>query len=119
MKVAVAVTGNRVSGPGEALEIAVYSAEDEPVLLERYQNPASTATTARGIVMLQSVVSRGIEKLIISGLGGHAMQYASGRLELLNGAGMTLESALQNFKEDGLAKIEEATHNSDHQHSHT
>lgn len=110
MKVAVALTGNRVSGPGEALEIVVYDAGEEHVLLEKFQNPAATATSARGIVMLQSVVSRGIEKLIISGIGAHAMQYATGRIELLNGGGMTLETALQNFVEGNLEKIDSATH---------
>lgn len=119
MKVAIAFTGNRVSGPGEALEIAIYDLTDEASLLEKYENPAGKAVSARGIVMLQSVVQRGVDKLIISGLGAHAMQYASGRIEMYNGTGMTVDTALENFKENGLEPIREATHHGNHTHSHS
>ena len=55
MKLAIAVEKGMVSGPGEAEEIRIYDTENSQHL-ESYPNPALTANSARGILMLKSIV---------------------------------------------------------------
>ncbi len=110
MKFAIAASGDRVSGPGEATEILVYSMEGSSDLLEIFENPAIKATSARGIAMINSVIEKGVEKLVISGIGDHAFKYASGRIELLDGRGMSTDQALSAFSKNGLKVITKPTH---------
>ncbi len=114
MKFAIAATGDKVSGPGEATEILVYSLEDTSELLEIYENPAHKATSARGIAMLRSVLDRGVEKLVISGIGEHAFKYASGKVVLLNGRGMSTDQILRAMSEGTLKPINGSTHSLSH-----
>lgn len=118
MKFAVAVTSGTVSGPGEAMEIRVYDTESQSNPVEIYENPALTATTARGISMLKSVIDRGVTRLVISGIGDHAMQYAKGRLELLGAPGMTVDQVLELVDKGELGEITGATHHGSHDHTH-
>ena len=116
MKFAIAISGDRISGPGEAEEILVYDLAGSAKLEESYENPALKATAARGIVMLKSVMDRGVEKLVISGIGDHALEYAKGKLELLNGKGLSKDHALSGILNNTLSRIEEATHHGGHHH---
>ncbi len=72
MKIAVPVTDNMVSGPGEGLEIRIYDAGKEIKLLDTYENPALKAASARGIWMLRSAIDRGAAAIILSGAGAPA-----------------------------------------------
>lgn len=114
MRFAIAATGDKISGPGEATEIIIYNLEKNASLEEIYENPALTATSARGISMLKSVIDKGVEALVISGIGEHAFNYASGRLNLLNGRGMTTDEAVQKISKDGMKPIKSATHGMHH-----
>lgn len=116
MIIAVPVTGNHPSGPGEAQEILIYDAA-EGKEIERYPNPALTATSARGIAMLRSVIERNVDALVVSGIGEHAMTYAKGRLKILNGAGMSLDELLRRASKNDLVELIDATHTG-HHHSH-
>lgn len=116
MKFAIAVSGDRISGPGEAEEILIYELEKTATLSESYQNPALKAMTARGISMLKSVIDKGVEKLVISGIGDHALQYALGRVELLSGKGLSKDQVLSGIMNNTLAKIETASHHGGHHH---
>lgn len=115
MIIAVPVTGNQPSGPGEAEEIVVFDAENGTEI-ERYANPALTATSARGIAMLRSVMDRKVDALVVSGIGEHAMNYAKGRLSILSGAGLSLEEVLKQASENSLKEMTEATHMGHHHH---
>lgn len=119
MKFAIAVSGSNVSGPGEADEILVYDLNGSSELLENYQNPGLSAVSARGIAMLKSVIDRGVEKLIISGIGEHAMQYASGKIELLNGAGLSIDVVLTRISKNELQPIKSASHRGGEHHRHS
>lgn len=114
MKFAIAASGDRVSGPGEATEIIIYTLDQNANLDEIYENPALTATSARGISMLKSVIDRGVETLIISGIGEHAFSYASGRVKLLNGRGMSTDQAVMEMSNGGLKPLRSATHGMHH-----
>jgi predicted Fe-Mo cluster-binding NifX family protein len=117
MRVAIAVDGNFVSGPGEAAEVRIYDILNGHRLIESYENPALTAKAARGIVMLKSVVDRGAESIIVSGVGQHAFTYTPGRLKLFLGNGMTVDQALSRFESGKLQELTEATHDhGNHEH---
>ena len=66
MKLAIAVEKGMVSGPGEAEEIRIYDTENSQQL-ESYPNPALTANSARGILMLKSIVDHGVSSVIVDG----------------------------------------------------
>lgn len=116
MKFAIAVTGDRVSGPGEAEEILVYELGKSATLIESYDNPALKAISARGISMIKSVVDKGVEKLIISGIGDHALQYAKGKVELLSGKGLSKDLVISGIMKNSLPGIGKATHSGGHHH---
>ncbi|MEM0155244.1 MAG: NifB/NifX family molybdenum-iron cluster-binding protein [Thermoplasmataceae archaeon] len=110
MKVAIAVDGDIVSGPGEAAEVRIYDLINGHRLIESYENPALTAKAAKGIIMLKSALDRGAESIIVSGIGQHAFTYTSGRLRLFLGNGMTVDQALSNFESGKLHELTGATH---------
>lgn len=109
MKLAIAVSKGMVSGPGEAEEIKIYET-DSGELLESYPNPALTAKSARGILMLKSIVDRGVTFVIVSGIGAHAFSYTNGRIKLLKGEGLTVDEALRSFVNGSLTELSVATH---------
>lgn len=113
MIIAVPVSGNMPSGPGEARDVLMIDTSTGKEL-ERYENPALTATSARGIVMLRSVIDRKADALVVSGIGEHAMTYAKGRITILNGAGRTLGDIVKAVSENSLPEISEATHSGHH-----
>lgn len=115
MIIAIPITGDMPSGPGEAQEIVVFDTAKGNEI-ERYPNPALTATSARGIAMLHSVMDRKVDALVVSGIGEHAMSYAQGRLKILNGAGLTLVEILKHAKDNSLSELTEATHMGHHHH---
>jgi len=119
MRFAIAVSGIKVSGPGEAGEILVYDMDESSKLLESYENPALTVMTARGIAMIKSVIDKGVEKLVISGIGDHAFEYAAGRIELLNGHGMSRDEVLAKILKGELEQVKVASHRVGHHHTHS
>ena len=118
MKIAVPVTDNMVSGPGEGLEIRIYDAGKEIKLLDTYENPALKATSARGIWMLRSAIDRGAAAIILSGAGAPAFIFTRGKLKLYLGAGLSVEDALSSFRDGKLAELTTPTHEHGH-HDHS
>lgn len=109
MKLAIAVEKGMVSGPGEAEEIRIYDTENSQQL-ESYPNPALTANSARGILMLKSIVDRGVTSVIVSGIGAHAFSYTTGRIKLFKGEGLSVEEALKSFINGNMTELSVATH---------
>lgn len=118
MRIAVAVDGDAVSGPGEAAEIRIYDVGSDFTLIESYKNPALTAQMARGIAMLKSAVEKGAKAIIVSGVGAHAFTYTTGRVKLYLGNEMTAEQALMNFSTGKLLELTSATHEHGHHDHH-
>lgn len=116
MKIAIPVTDGAASGPGEAREIVVFDTSTG-MELERYENPALTATAARGIVMLRSVIDRKVDALVVSGIGQHAIDYARNRLRILNSGGLPISGILAAAGQGNLPEMSEATHMG-HHHEH-
>ncbi len=110
MRVAVAVRDDNISGPGEAAEIRIYNIQQGYELEESYSNPALTAPSAKGIMMLKSIVDRGVTSAIISGIGAHAFSYGSGRIKLYAGENLPIDDALKRFAEGALKEITGPSH---------
>ncbi|QRF74793.1 hypothetical protein Thermo_00284 [Thermoplasmatales archaeon] len=117
MKVAIPVTGDMVSGPGEGMEIKIYETKEGVKLLETYENPALKAQSARGIWMLRSVIERGAEAIIVAEAGAPAFSYTKGKLKLYLGRGMTADEALASFNTGKLNELTVPTHEHGH-HDH-
>ncbi len=115
MILAVPVKGNMTSGPGEAEEIAIVDTAEGKVT-ERYSNPALTATSARGIVMVRSAIDRKAEGLVVGGIGEHALSYAISRMKVYNGSGLTLDDLAKPSSEKSLTELLQATHTGSHHH---
>lgn len=109
MKLAIAVDRGMISGPGEAEEIRIYNTDNNE-LVESYTNPALTAKSAKGIMMLKSIVDRGVTSVIVSGVGAHAFTYTNGRIKLYLGEGLKVEEGLSNFINGKLNELTVATH---------
>ncbi len=109
MIIAVPVSGNQPSGPGEAEEVLIFDtlAGKE---IERYENPALTATSGRGIAMIRSILERKAEALVVSGIGQHAFDVARRNLKVLNGAGLTLEQIIQGATKGTLSELSAPNH---------
>jgi len=117
MKIAIPVTDNMVSGPGEGLELRIYDTEKEIKLLDTYENPALTATSARGIWMLRSAIDRGAGAIILSGAGAPAFTFTKGKLKIYLGAGLSVDDALSSFRDGKLSELTTPTHEHGH-HDH-
>ena len=116
MKVAVPVTENKVSGPGEGMEVRIYDTNDDMKLLDTYENPALKAQSARGIWMLRSAIERGAEAIIVSEAGAPAFSYTKGKLKLYFGRGLNVAEALSSFKAGRLSELTVPTHEHGHHH---
>lgn len=115
MIIAVPVKENMTSGPGEAEEIAIIDTTQGRVT-ERYQNPALTATSARGISMVQSALERKADALVVGGIGEHALSYAMKHLKVYNGSGVTLDELSKESDLENLTELLQATHGGHHHH---
>ncbi len=116
MKIAIPVTEQEVGGPGESREIVVVDTEMDYSVTERYENPALTATSARGISMIRSAVDREASAMIVAHIGSHAFSYVRGRIRLYSGIGLTLDEALAGFKAGTLEEITEELPGNHHHH---
>lgn len=109
MIIAVPVTGNQPSGPGEAMEVVLYDTSTG-MEVERYQNPALTATSGRGIAMIRSVMERKADALVVGGIGQHAFEVARRNIRVLNGAGLTLEQIIHSAANGSLHELSAPNH---------
>lgn len=115
MIIAVPVKGNITSGPGEASEIAIVDTSKGKVI-ERYPNPALTATSGRGIAMVRSALDRKAEALVVGGIGEHALSFAMRYLKVFNGSGVTLDELTGENGLENLPELLQATHGGHHHH---
>lgn len=109
MIIAVPVTGNQPSGPGEAMEVVLFDTDSRREI-ERYENPALTASSGRGIAMIRSVMERKADALVVGGIGQHAFEVARRNIRVLNGAGMSLEEILNGASSGTLAELSAPNH---------
>ena len=114
MRIAVPVTEGFVDGPGEGREVFVFDIGEEAVLVEKYENPALTAQSARGIWMLRSAMDRQVENLIVSGIGQHAFSVSKGNLRFYHAEGMKVEEAVDQMRKGELPELTEPNHNHMH-----
>ncbi|MCL4336812.1 MAG: hypothetical protein M1129_00715 [Candidatus Thermoplasmatota archaeon] len=114
MIIGIPVTGNMPSGPGEAQEVVLFDTSTG-LEIDRYENPALTATSGRGIAMIRSLLERRVEAMVVSGIGQHAFEVARRTLKVLNGEGLTLEQIVQEARKGALHEITEPNHG---MHSH-
>jgi predicted Fe-Mo cluster-binding NifX family protein len=105
---------NMLSGPGEAQEVLVFDTSTGREL-DRYENPAPTATSGRGIAMIRSLLERKAEAIVVSGIGQHAFEVARRTLKVLNGEGLTLGQIVQEAAKGTLPELTEPSHS---MHSH-
>lgn len=109
MIIGIPVTGNIPSGPGEAEEVVLLDSETGREI-ERYENPALTATSGRGIAMIRSLMERKVEVIVVDGIGEHAFQVARRNLKVLGGQGLTLDQIVQSVQKGTLTELAEPNH---------
>ena len=64
--VAVPVAGDEVTGPGEGMEIHIYSIDGKNAkMIESYENPALKASMTRGIYMLRIIIPNSLNAAAI------------------------------------------------------
>ncbi|MFG1391110.1 NifB/NifX family molybdenum-iron cluster-binding protein, partial [Acidiplasma aeolicum] len=80
---AVPVTGDEVTGPGEGMEIHIYSIDGKNAkMIESYENPALKAYMTRGIYMLKSILEKNVRYLIVSEMGGPGFRFVKNKIKL-------------------------------------
>lgn len=109
MIIAVPVTDNMPSGPGEAMEIVIIDT-DSSQERERYENPALTAVSGRGIAMLRSAMERNVEALVVGGIGQHAFEVARRNMKIFDGKGLTLDELSEKIKNGELKELTSFNH---------
>ncbi len=119
MLIAIPVSGNQISGPGEAKEILIMDSENNYSIIERYENPALTATSAPGLRMIQSLIERKVLALIVAHIGAHAFELAHKKLSIYNSDGQSIDAAVSAYRS---GRLQEATaelpgHHHDHGHA--
>ncbi|BAB59696.1 hypothetical protein [Thermoplasma volcanium GSS1] len=96
MKIAVAVSDNKVGGPGESQYVYIYDVKDGNAdLLEKYENPAMHAYRAKGLQMLASAISRGVDAIILSELGRPGYSYLKDRIKVYITPEVEVERAIK------------------------
>lgn len=113
MIIGVPVTGNKPSGPGEAEEVVLLDTASGKEV-ERYQNPALTATSGRGIAMIRSLLERKVEAMVVAGIGEHAFEVARRTLRVMSGEGLTLEEIMQKARDGSLHDLTGPNHGEHH-----
>lgn len=69
-KVALPVTGDEVTGPGEGEKVKIFDVENDLIkLVEEYPNPALHAVAARGAHMLKSALDKGAQVFLVTEMG--------------------------------------------------
>lgn len=118
MKIALSVSGDYVSGPGEGDEVWIVEVDkDSYKVVERFENPAKYATQVRGIFMLRSALDHGANVVILSEIGPPGYRWAVDRgIKVFIFEGK-VEDAIRAFIEGRLGEAQGPTHN-EHHHGH-
>ncbi|CAC12169.1 conserved hypothetical protein [Thermoplasma acidophilum] len=117
MKFAVAVSGDRVNGPGESEEVQIYETDGGNVrLIEKYSNPALNATAARGVFMLKSALDHGANALVLSEIGSPGFNFIKNKMDVYIVPEMPVADALKLILEGKVSPATAPTH--DHGHHH-
>ena len=116
MIIAIPVTDEKVSGPGEAEEILLLDTERNYSVTERFENPALTALNARGIRMLQSVISKNATSIIVAHIGSHAFKFVNGKVRIYTAAGLSVAEAVSKFQAGTLSELKEELPGDVHHH---
>ena len=115
MLIAVPVSNNVVSGPGEAEEILILDSEKGYSIAERFANPALEPGASPGIRMIRSIIERKVSVLLVGHIGMHAFSYARNRLSIYPCTGMRWEDAVNAYRSGMLRELENPLPG-DHQH---
>ncbi|WP_287950566.1 NifB/NifX family molybdenum-iron cluster-binding protein [Acidiplasma sp.] len=113
--VAVPVTGDEVTGPGEGMEIHIYSIDGKNAkMIESYENPALKASMTRGIYMLKSILEKNVRYLIVSEMGGPGFRFVKNKIKMYDSGGLNEKDAINAFINNQLREITEPTHEPHH-----
>lgn len=118
MKIAIPVTDNFVTGPGEGEEVQIYEINGNEIkLLEKYENPALKAIVARGVYMLKSALDRGVNAVIVTEIGPPGVRLLQGKAKIyLAEQGITVDEAIRKFIKGELKETNKPTHGDYHHH---
>lgn len=112
MRIAVFSTRGNVGEPGEAEEIAIYEGSH---LLDRYPNPA-LSSPLRAIAAFGVLASRGVDSVIVAGIGRPAFEYGRRRFALYVFRGSEKE-AIQKLMTGELEQAKAPTSEGKHRES--
>ncbi len=114
-KVALPVSGDEVTGPGEGEKVEIFEVENEIKLIEEYPNPALQAIAARGAHMLKSALDKGAQVFLVTEMGPPGVRLLQGKAKaFLVEEGTKVDDALKLFKEGKLQEIVKPTHTERH-----
>ena len=83
VKVGIPVNGSNISGPGEGAEVHIFEIENTKYkLIDRYENPALKATSARGIHMLKSVLGKNVDAIIVAEIGEPGVRFLKNKIKI-------------------------------------
>ncbi len=106
MKVALPVTDNNITGPGEAMEVHIYEiANNEYKLIIKYENPALKATMTRGIYMLKSIIDKNVDALIVTEIGEPGVRFLKNKIKICYSGDYNEENSIKYFMENKLKEI--------------
>jgi predicted Fe-Mo cluster-binding NifX family protein len=114
-RIAIPVTGENITGPGEALEVHIYEIENQKYkLFDKYENPALKATSTKGIYMLKSVLDKHVDAIIVSEIGAPGVRFLKGKLKIYYSNNLNETEAIDYYIKNKLEELTVATHDVPH-----
>ena len=106
MKVALPVTDNNITGPGEAMEVHIYEiVNGEYKLIDKYENPALRATMTSGIYMLKSIIDKNVDALIVTEIGEPGVRFLKNKIIIYYSNDYDEKNSIKYFIENKLKEI--------------
>lgn len=110
-RVAIPVSGENITGPGEGLEVHIYEIDNGKYkLIEKYENPALKASMTRGIHMLKSALDKKVDAIIVSEIGEPGVRFLKGKMKIYYSNNLNENDALDYYVNGKLGEIETGTH---------
>ncbi|WP_337859893.1 diguanylate cyclase [Ferroplasma sp.] len=114
VKVAVPVTDGKVDCPPLGQEIYIYDISDFAKLVEIYDNPAKTAKSVPGMIMLKSALDKDVSAFIVNEIHSPGVMFLKGNkfandnIKIFLAENERLEDAIKKYVKKELKDITES-----------
>ncbi len=117
-KIAISVTDNFVSGPGEGEEVYIYDINEKPEFINKYKNPARTAKSTPGIYMIKSALDQNVDTFIVAEIGAPGVRFLNGKAKIFISENSSVDDALDKYMKNELKEITDASMAHEPHHNH-